>query len=99
MRIIKRETSEQAQHYITEVVAILETIPIQAFGNSAEGVEKMAKVYDDLAELAYITGGIEGLNECITQFNKRARSMDEIMAVSKAHLKSVARHTKRRNKK
>ena len=99
MRIIKRKDEIEAIKHIMGILDVLETLPKEAFGNSADAVDKMSKIYCDTAELAYITAGIEGLNLCIEFFGRRAQSMDEIMAVSKAHLRTISNHTKKKENK
>ena len=99
MRIIKKHDSERALRHIMNMLDIIEDIPKEALGNSSEQVEKMAKLYYDAAEVAYITSGIKGLNLCIEFFNNRARTMDEILAVSRAHLRTIANSNKRKEKK
>ena len=92
MRLIKKKQQEQGMAYINGILEIIETIPTDALGNSADSLNKLAKMYYATAELAYIINGVKGLNTCITFFNSKARTMDEIMAISKAHLKVVANH-------
>ena len=99
MRIIKRKDEMKVLERVMRILDIIESIPKDALGNSSERIEKMSKLYCDAAEIAYITAGVEGLNLCIEFFNNRARTMDEIMAVSKAHLRTIANHTKKENKK
>ena len=89
MKFIKQENTERVLTLIMAILDILESIPREAFGNSAERVEKMSKLYRATAEIAYIVSGVHGLNQCIVFFNKRAQSMDEVLAVSKAHLDTL----------
>ena len=93
MRIIKRSAEAEAITHIMNILDIIETLPRDAFGNSSDAVDKMAKLYYNTSELAYITAGTEGLNLCIEFFGRRAQSMDEVIAVSKAHIKTVSKHT------
>ena len=93
MKLIRKKQQEQGIAYINGILAIIETIPTDALGNSADSLDKLAKMYYATAELAYIIDGVRGLNTCIAFFNGKARTMDEIMAISKAHLKVVGNHT------
>ena len=93
MRLIRKKQQEQGMNYIMGILDIIETIPTDALGNSADSLDKLSKLYYATAELAYIINGVKGLNQGIAFFNKRARTIDEIMAISKAHLKVVANHT------
>lgn len=99
MRIIKRQDTERVSQLVMLILDILETIPREAFGNSVERVEKMSKLYHATAEIAYIVSGVQGLNQCISFFNQRAQSMDEVLAISKAHIDTVAKYVKKNNKK
>ena len=99
MKFIKRQRTERVLSLIMQILDILESIPREAFGNSADRVEKMSKLYHDTAEIAYIVAGVRGLNTCISFFNERAQSMDEVLAISKAHLDTVAKYVKRNEKK
>lgn len=99
MRIIKKDESTKALSHIMSMLDIIESVPKDALGNSAEAINKMAQMYYDAAEIAYIVDGIEGLNLCIEFFNNRATTMDEIMAVSRAHLRVVSNVNKKKGGK
>ena len=93
MKILSNKKQKDGMNRIINVMSIIETIPIEYFGNSADGLVKLQKMYEEMAELSYIVDGIRGLNTGITFFNERTRSFDEMLAVSKAHLKVVKNHT------
>ena len=99
MKIIKKQNVERITQLVMQILDILESIPRDAFGNSAERVEKMSRLYHYTAEIAYIVAGVRGLNKCISFFNDRAQSMDEVLAISKAHLDTVAKYVKQNEKK
>ena len=99
MKFIKKRNAERVSQLVMTILDIIETIPREAFGNSAERVEKMSKLYHATAEIAYIVSGVRGLNKCISFFNDKAQSMDEILAISKAHLDTVAKYVKQNEKK
>ena len=99
MRVIKKHNTERVSQLVMLILDIIESIPREAFGNSAERVEKMSKLYHATAEIAYIVSGVKGLNQCIAFFNQRAQSMDEIIAISKAHLDTVALYVKHNEKR
>lgn len=94
MRFISRKKQDEGMNHIMEIIAIVETIPIEALGNSADGLDKLAKLYEDTAELAYTIDGMRGLTKGISHFRHGARSFDEVVAISKAHLQVVDRHEK-----
>ena len=97
MKIIFRKKQDESVKRIINIISIIETIPIEALGNSADGFTKLTQLYEETAELAYTIDGVRGLNMGISHFEKRARSFDEMMAISKAHLKVVNNHTEKEN--
>lgn len=99
MRIIKKRDSEKAMRSIMRIIKVFETIPIEAFGNSAEACEKMTVVFEETAELAYIVDGIDGLNKGVVYFRNNARSMDEIMAISNVHIDTIGKNLKKTKEK
>lgn len=94
MRILSRKKQDESMSYIMEIIAIVETIPIEALGNSADGLDKLSKLYENTVELAYVIDGMRGLNKGVTFFSHRARSFDEMIAISKTHLSVLSRHEK-----
>ena len=98
MRIISKADSKRALNFAINLLYHMESLPTDAFGNSSDAVDKMAQMYYDVAELAYIVGGIEGLNECISNMSSRTRNIDETLAVSKAHIKVISRTLMKRRK-
>ena len=76
----------------------MESLPEEAFGNSADAVDKMTQMYYDVAELAYIIGGVKGLNKCIADISNYTRNMDEVLAISKAHMKVISSTLMKRRK-
>lgn len=94
MRFISNKSIKKAEKYISEIMLIAESIPLEAFGNSADSIEKMSRIYENMAEIAYILGGIQSMNSCISIFSQRARNIDEMLAISKAHITTVKNHTK-----
>lgn len=98
MRFLRRKQQEKGMQYIMGILDIIETIPSDALGNSADSLDKLSRLYYATSELAYIIDGVRGLNQGIAFFNKRARTMDEVMAISKAHLKTVENHIRRKER-
>lgn len=93
MKILSDKKQREGMNHIINVMSIMETIPIEYLGNSADGLVKLQKMYEEMAELSYIVDGVRGLNTGVAFFDSRARSFDEMLAISKAHLKVVKNHT------
>lgn len=94
MRFLRRKKQEESIKHILKIMSIIDTIPTDALGNSADSIEKLTMMYESCAELAYTIDGVRGLNTSITYFNDKARNIDEMMAISKSHLRVVSRHQK-----
>lgn len=94
MRLIRKKQQEEGIKNILRIMSVIDTIPIDALGNSADSYDKLTVLYESTAELAYIIDGIRGLNTGIAYFNKKARNIDEIMAISKVHLDTINKHSK-----
>lgn len=95
MKLLGKRDSEDALKSVMKILQIVEDIPIDALGNSADAVKKMTVLYNETSKIAYTVGGVDGLNACIEFFKLKARNMDEILAISDAHIETIAKYRRK----
>ena len=99
MKILTKRQSDKALERVMGIAQVIADMPRGAFGNSADASETLTRVYYNSAELAYAVAGTKGLNQCISYFSQHAHTMDDVLAISKAHLRVIKTMTLKEDRK